>query len=105
MSTIQRLRAEVFERLSAAAEELLRRLEGGEAPAEVPVLRAQLLQQLAAAAEQIVALLEETLAELEDRAQRSEQEMRRRRKVWDALLKPEVKLHRAGRAHFRSTSQ
>lgn len=111
MFTIQLLREEVYERLTAAAENLLQRLETREAPAELPVVRALLTEQLTAAAEEIVALFEKTVTELEDRAERSEQEMKRRVKVWDALLKPEVKLHRAGRfrasaaARFRSASQ
>lgn len=114
MFTIQLLREEVCERLAAAAENLLRRLEKGEAAAEVAVVRALLTEQLRAAAEEIVALLEKTVAELEGRAERSEQEMERRRKAWDALLKPHVKLHRTGRSppascpgnrRFRSASQ
>lgn len=115
MFTIQLLREEVYERLTAAAENLLQRLEKGEAAAEVPAMRALLAEQLMAAAEEIVALLEKTVTELEKRAERSEQEMERRRKVWDALLKPHVKLHRTGRfpafcprnrrRHFRPASQ
>lgn len=97
MFTIQLLREEVYGRLTAAAENLLQRLETRETSAEIPVVRALLTEQLTAAAEEIVALFEKTVTELEDRAERSEQEMKRRTKVWDALLKPEVKLHRAGR--------
>lgn len=97
MFIIQRLREGVYERLAAAAESLLQRLEKGEAAAEIPVMRALLTEQLMAAAEEIVALLEKTVTELENRAERSEQEMERRRKAWDALLKPHVKLHRTGR--------
>lgn len=96
MCSIQLLREQVYARLTAAAEALLQRLESGEASAEIPALRALLSEQLAAAAQEIAALLEKTVAELEDRAERSEEEIKRRRKVWDALLKPEVKLHRTG---------
>lgn len=115
MFTIRLLREEVYERLSAAAENLLQRLGKGETAAEVAAMRALLSEQLMAAAEEIVALLEKTVTELESRAERSEKEMERRRKVWDALLKPHVKLHRAGpfpasgprrrRRHFRPASQ
>lgn len=104
MCSIQLLREKVYERLSAAAEDLLQRLESGEAPAGIPALRPLLSQQLAAAAEEVAALVEETVAALveetvaepEDRAERSEEEIERRREVWDALLKPEVKLRRTG---------
>lgn len=96
MCSIQLLRDKVYERLIGAAEDLLQRLEKGEASAEIPELRALLTEQLAAAAEEIAGLLEKTVAALEDRAERSEEEVRRRREVWDALLKPQVKLHRTG---------
>lgn len=96
MCNIQLLREKVYERLTAAAEDLLQRLEKGEAAAEIPVLGALLTEQLTAAAEEIAVLFEQTVAELEARAERSEEEIRRRKKVWDALLKPEVKLHREG---------
>lgn len=96
MSSIQLLREKVYERLAAAAEDLLQRLERGEASAGAPVLRALLTGQLTAAAEEIALLFEETVAALEARAERSEAEMKRRRRVWDALMKPEVQLHRTG---------
>lgn len=96
MSNIRLLRDKVSERLTAAAEELLQRLEAGEASAGIPVLRALLTEQLAAAAEEIAALVQKTVAELEDRAERWEEEVKRRGKVWDALLKPRVRLQRTG---------
>lgn len=96
MSNIQLLRDKVSERLTAAAEELLQRLEAGEASAQTLGLRALLTQRLAAAAEEIVALFQKTVAELEERAERSEEEVKRRRKVWDALLKPQDRLQRSG---------
>lgn len=95
MSNIQLLRDKVSERLTAAVEELLQRLEAGETSAEIPALRALLTQRLAAAAEEIVALFQKTVAELEERAERSEGEVKRRRKVWDAL-QPQVRLQRSG---------
>lgn len=95
MSNIQLLRDKVSERLTAAVEELLQRLEAGETSAEIPALRALVTQRLAEAAEEIVALFQKTVAELEERAERSEGEVKRRRKVWDAL-QPQVRLQRSG---------
>lgn len=96
MCNIQLLREKVFERLTVAAEEVLQRLEKGEASAEIAALRALLTEQLTAAAEEIAALFEKTVAELEDRTERPEEEIKRRRKVWDTQPKPEVKLHPTG---------
>ncbi|KAM9839080.1 uncharacterized protein ACBR49_017745 [Aulostomus maculatus] len=95
MCAVQLLRVSVHERILAAAEDFLLQLEKGEEAAEVPVLRALLTERLTAAAEQIVALLEETVAEYEDRVERSEREICRQRRLLDAVLKPEVRLHRA----------
>ncbi|XP_073337755.1 uncharacterized protein [Pagrus major] len=92
---VQLLRVSVHERMSAAAEDFLLRVETGAEAAEVPALRALLTERLTAAAEEIVALLEETVAEYEDRAERSEREICRQRRLLDAVLKPQVKLHRA----------
>ncbi|KAM9839124.1 uncharacterized protein ACBR49_017791 [Aulostomus maculatus] len=95
MCAVQLLRVSVHERILAAAEDFLLQLQKGEEAAEVPVLRALLTERLTAAAEQIVALLEETVAEYEDRVERSEREICRQRRLLDAVLKPEVRLHRA----------
>uniref|UniRef100_A0A665TZV5 C2H2-type domain-containing protein n=2 Tax=Echeneis naucrates TaxID=173247 RepID=A0A665TZV5_ECHNA len=95
MCAVQLLRVSVHERISAAAEDFLLQLEKRPEPAPVPALRALLTERLTAAAEEIVGLLEETVAEYEDRAERSEREICRQRKLLDAVLKPEVRLHRA----------
>ncbi|KAG8004788.1 hypothetical protein GBF38_010576, partial [Nibea albiflora] len=95
MCAVQLLRVSVHERISAAAEDFLLRVEKGEEAAEIPALRALLTERLTAAAEEIVGLFEETVAEYEDRVERSEREICRQRRLLDAVLKPEVKLHRA----------
>ncbi|KAG7225305.1 hypothetical protein INR49_007152 [Caranx melampygus] len=95
MCAVQLLRVSVHERISAAAEDFLLQVEKGEEAAEVPALRALLTERLTAAAEEIVGLFEETVAEYEDRVERSEREICRQRRLLDAVLKPEVKLHRA----------
>ncbi|XP_071355567.1 zinc finger protein 665-like [Trachinotus anak] len=95
MCAVRLLRVSVHERISAAAEDFLLQVEKGEEPAEVPALRPLLTERLTAAAEEIVGLLEETVAEYEDRVERSEREICRQRRLLDAVLKPEVKLHRA----------
>ncbi|XP_070701989.1 gastrula zinc finger protein XlCGF26.1-like [Pempheris klunzingeri] len=94
MCAVQLLRVSVHERISAAAEDFLLQLEKGEEAAEIPALRALLTERLTAAAEEIVGLLEETVAEYEDRAERSEREICRQRRLLDAVLKPQVRLHR-----------
>lgn len=96
MCAVQLLRVSVHERISAAAEDFLLQLEKGEEAAELPALRALLTERLTAAAEEIVALLEETVAEYKDRVERSEREICRQRRLLDAVLKPEVRLHAAG---------
>ncbi|KAL6100305.1 rims2 [Pungitius sinensis] len=95
MCAVRLLRVSVHERLGAAAEDVLLRVEKGEEAAETAALRALLTERLAAAAEEIVGLFEETVAEYEDRAERSEREICRQRRLLDAVLKPEVRLHRA----------
>ncbi|TKS89274.1 Zinc finger protein 235 [Collichthys lucidus] len=95
MCAVQLLRVSVHERISAAAEDFLLRVETAEEAAELPALRALLTERLTAAAEEIVGLLEETVAEYEDRVERSEREICRQRRLLEAVLKPEVKLHRA----------
>nr|XP_012778259.3 uncharacterized protein LOC101463868 [Maylandia zebra] len=95
MCAVQLLRVSVHERISAAAEDFLLRLEKGEEAAELPALRALLTERLTAAAEEIVALLEETVAEYQDRVERSEREICRQRRLLDAVLKPEVRLRAA----------
>ncbi|XP_047186058.1 gastrula zinc finger protein XlCGF57.1-like isoform X2 [Scophthalmus maximus] len=95
MFAVQLLRVSVHERIGAAAEDFLLQVEKGEEAARVPALRALLTERLTAAAEEIVGLLEETVAEYEDRVERSEREICRQRRLLDAVLKPEVRLHRA----------
>ncbi|GLD69088.1 uncharacterized protein AKAME5_002040100 [Lates japonicus] len=95
MCAVQLLRVSVHERISAAAEDFLLQVEKGEETAEIPALRALLTERLTAAAEEIVGLFEETVAEYEDRVERSEREICRQRRLLDAVLKPEVRLHRA----------
>ena len=97
MCAVQLLRVSVHERISAAAEDFLLRVEKGEETAEIP-LRALLTERLTAAAEEIVGLLEEIVSEYEDRVERSEREICRQRRLLDAVLKPEVKLLRAGQS-------
>ncbi|KAM7373723.1 hypothetical protein PAMP_008557 [Pampus punctatissimus] len=97
MCAVQLLRVSVHERISAAAEDFLLQVEKREKTAEIP-LRALLTERLTAAAEEIVGLLEETVAEYEDRVERSEREICRQRRLLDAVLKPEVKLLRAGQS-------
>ncbi|XP_029918944.1 uncharacterized protein LOC115367380 isoform X2 [Myripristis murdjan] len=92
---MQRLRARVHERITAAAEELLPRIAEGRGAAGAPELRALLTERLAAAAQDISGLLEGAAAEYEEKADRSEQEMSRQRKLLRTVLNPEVKLHRA----------
>ncbi|XP_059205773.1 uncharacterized protein LOC131984810 isoform X2 [Centropristis striata] len=94
MCGVQLLRVSVHERMRAAAEDVLLRVETGEEAA----LRALLTERLTAAAEEIVGLLEETVAEYEDRVERSEREICRQRRLLEAVLKPQVRLHRAGQS-------
>ncbi|XP_034457088.1 zinc finger and SCAN domain-containing protein 2-like isoform X1 [Hippoglossus hippoglossus] len=95
MCAVLLLRVSVHERISAAAEDFLLQVEKGEETAHVPVLRALLTERLTAAAEEIVAVFEETVAEYKDRVERSEREICRQRRLLDAVMKPEVRLHRA----------
>ncbi|XP_078024398.1 uncharacterized protein LOC117262014 isoform X2 [Epinephelus lanceolatus] len=53
-------------------------------------------QHLTAAVEQIVELFERTVTEYEKKLSRSNEDIDRQRKLLDAVLKPEVRLHRAG---------
>ncbi|XP_062239750.1 zinc finger protein 502-like [Platichthys flesus] len=94
MSSVQLLRASVHERISAAAEDFLLQVEKGGEKAQVPALRAMLTERLTAAAEEILAVLAETVAEYEDRVEQSELEICRQRRLLDAVMKPEVRLHR-----------
>ncbi|XP_062261146.1 zinc finger and SCAN domain-containing protein 21-like [Platichthys flesus] len=98
MSAVQLLRVSVHERISAAAEDFLLQMEQGGGKAQVPAMRAMLTERLMAAAEQILAEFEETVAENEDRVERterSEREICRQRRLLDAAMKPVVRLHRA----------
>ncbi|XP_034425395.1 uncharacterized protein LOC117752249 isoform X12 [Hippoglossus hippoglossus] len=98
MCAVQLLRVSVHERISAAAEDFLLQVEKGEETAQVPALRAMLTERLTAAAEEILAVFEETVVEYEDRVERSEREICRQRRLLDAVMKPEVRLHRAGQS-------
>ncbi|XP_034425391.1 zinc finger protein 599-like isoform X9 [Hippoglossus hippoglossus] len=95
MCAVQLLRVSVHERISAAAEDFLLQVEKGEETAQVPAMRAMLTERLTAAVEEIDAGIEETVAEYEDRVERSEREICRQRRLLDAVMKPEVRLHRA----------
>ena len=57
---------------------------------KVQTLRVVVKQRLTAAAEEIFELFERTIAEYEE-------ELCRHRKLLDAVLQPQVQLHRAGR--------
>ncbi|XP_060949166.1 uncharacterized protein LOC133026304 isoform X4 [Limanda limanda] len=95
MCAVQLMRVSVHERISAAAEDFLLQVDRGPEAARVLVLRPLLLERLTAAAEAIVGLFQETVAGYEDVVQRSEREICRQRRLLDAVLKPEVRLHRA----------
>ena len=60
------------------------------------MLRATMKQRLTAAVEEIFGLFERTIAEYEEEVSRSKQENDRQRKLLDAVLNPEIRLHRAG---------
>ena len=98
MSAMQLLRESVHERIRAAAEDFLLQVEEGGGKARVPELRAMLTERLAAAEEQILAGLEETVAGYEERVERTELEICRQRRLLDAGMQPEVRLHRAGQS-------
>ncbi|XP_053303462.1 zinc finger protein 391 [Pleuronectes platessa] len=95
MCAVLLLRVSVHERINAAAEDFLLQMEKGEETAQVPALRARLTERLTTAAEEIVAVFEEAVVEYEDRVERSEREICRQRRLLDAVMKPEVRLHRA----------
>ncbi|XP_030002775.1 gastrula zinc finger protein XlCGF57.1-like [Sphaeramia orbicularis] len=95
MCAVQLLRVSVHERISAAAEDFLLRLKTDEEPAQIPELRALLTERLTAAAEEIIALFAETVAEFEGRVEQSEKEICRQRRLLEAVLMPQVRLHRA----------
>lgn len=94
MRTIQLLRVSIYERMNAAAEAILQQLQKDEKAAKLRPLRALLYERLTAAAEEIVGLLQKTVSDYEDRVQLSEEENSRQREILDAVLKPEVRLHR-----------
>ena len=101
MCDVQLLRVSVHERISAAAEDFLLHVEKGGETAQVPALRALLTERLTAAADEIVAVFEETMAVYEDRmerSERSEREIYRQRRLLDAVMKPELRLHRVGQS-------
>ncbi|XP_030267043.1 uncharacterized protein LOC115578288 [Sparus aurata] len=61
---------------------------------EVQTLSLLVKQRLTAAAEEIFELFEGTIAEYEEELCRSQEEKERQRKLLDAVLQPQVKLHR-----------
>ncbi|XP_037622286.1 zinc finger protein 184-like isoform X1 [Sebastes umbrosus] len=63
---------------------------------KVEMLRAFVNQRLTAAADEIFELFERTIAEYEEELEFSSRENHRQRKLLDAVLHPEVRLHRAG---------
>ncbi|XP_072226731.1 uncharacterized protein [Leuresthes tenuis] len=91
MGAMRLLRVSVRERISA----VLQLLETAEEAAEHRALTALLTERLTAAAEELIGLFEKAAAEYEDRLQRSEQEIRRQKRLLDTVLKPEVRLYRA----------
>uniref|UniRef100_UPI003AABB8E1 uncharacterized protein n=1 Tax=Centroberyx gerrardi TaxID=166262 RepID=UPI003AABB8E1 len=62
---------------------------------KVQKLRASVKQRLTAAVEEIFGLFERTIAEYEEEVSRSKEQNDRQRKLLDAVLNPEVRLHRA----------
>ncbi|XP_041664298.1 gastrula zinc finger protein XlCGF57.1-like [Cheilinus undulatus] len=60
----------------------------------VQVLRSLVDQRLTAAVEEVFALFERTIAEYEEQLRRSKEENHRQQKLLDAVLNPEVQLHR-----------
>ncbi|XP_070701998.1 zinc finger protein Paris-like [Pempheris klunzingeri] len=62
---------------------------------KVQMLRALLKQRLSAAAEEIFGLFERTIAEYEEELCRSQEENERQRRLLDAVLSPQLRLHRA----------
>ena len=98
MCAVRLLRVSVHERISAAAENFLLQVEKGGEKAQVPALRALLTERLTAAADEIVAVFEETVAVYEERMERSEREIYRQRRLLDAVMKPELRLHRVGQS-------
>lgn len=63
---------------------------------KVEMLRVLVSGRLSAAVEEIFGLFERTIAEYEEQLCHSKQENERQRKLLDAVLKPEVRLNRAG---------
>ncbi|KAG8012287.1 Gastrula zinc finger protein XlCGF57.1 [Nibea albiflora] len=61
---------------------------------DVAVLRLEVTECLSAAAQHICELLERTVAEYEEQLCRSQRENERQRRLLEAVLKPEVRLHR-----------
>ncbi|XP_060948322.1 uncharacterized protein LOC133025626 [Limanda limanda] len=92
MSPFSPLRVSLQQRILSAAEHFLLQLEEAEEAARVPALRAMLTERLTA---EIVAVLEETVAEWEERVERSQREVCRQRRLLEAVMKPEVRLTRA----------
>lgn len=64
---------------------------------KVEMFRLFATQRLTAAAEEIFGLFERTAAEYEEQLHRSKQENEKQRKLLEAVLRPEVRLNRAGR--------
>ncbi|XP_074470432.1 uncharacterized protein LOC141754898 [Sebastes fasciatus] len=62
---------------------------------KVQMLRALVKQRLTAAAEEICGLFERTIAEYEEELSRSKEENERQQKLLDAVLHPQLQIHRA----------
>ncbi|XP_059191708.1 gastrula zinc finger protein XlCGF57.1-like [Centropristis striata] len=62
---------------------------------KVEMFRVVVNERLSAAAEEILGLFERSIAEYEEELFRSKRENEQQRKLLDAVLKPEVRLHRA----------
>ncbi|XP_061894584.1 zinc finger protein OZF-like [Entelurus aequoreus] len=63
---------------------------------KVKILRALMEQRLNAVVEEIFGLFERTIAEYEEELARTKEEKERQQELQDAVLKPPVRLHRAG---------
>ncbi|KAG8004791.1 hypothetical protein GBF38_010583 [Nibea albiflora] len=62
----------------------------------VQMMKALVKQRLTAAAQEIFELFEKTISEYEEQFCRLKEENERQRQLLDAVLKPELRLHRAG---------
>lgn len=63
---------------------------------KIQLLRVFLNQRLTVAAEEIFGAVEKTIAEYQEEVSRSKKENDRLQKILDIVIKPEIKLQRAG---------